>query len=88
MMLEGIVMGEMLLLYFATASITVIFSLLAVYFRDLFASAIFLGVSSLFLALTFFLLRAPDIAIAEAAIGAALSTFLLIMAISRTGGEE
>ena len=78
----------MIFVYLAAAVLTVLFALMAVCFRDLFVSAIFLGASSFFLAFTFFTLHAPDIAITEAAVGAAVSTFLLVMAVSKTEREE
>lgn len=57
----------------------------AVWFKDLLSSAISLGVFSLMMALEFFILQAPDVAIAEAAIGAALSTAIYIIAIRACG---
>jgi len=52
--------------------------------RRLFA-IIGMGVFSLLLAATYFLSHAPDVAITEAAIGAALVTFIYILAIRNTG---
>jgi uncharacterized MnhB-related membrane protein len=54
---------------------------MALWFRDLLHSIIALGVFSLILALEFYILRAPDVAIAEAAIGAALSTTIFIITL-------
>ncbi len=51
---------------------------------DLVASAIFLAATSLLLSTEFYLLQAPDVAIAEAAIGAGLSTAIFIVAITKT----
>lgn len=53
----------------------------AVWFRDLLSSVISLAVFSLLLSLEFFILQAPDVAIAEAAIGAGLSTAIYIIAL-------
>ncbi|MDO9507949.1 MAG: DUF4040 domain-containing protein [Thermovirgaceae bacterium] len=53
----------------------------AVWFRDLLSSVVSLAVFSLLLSLEFFILQAPDVAIAEAAIGAALSTTIYIIAL-------
>lgn len=44
-----------------------------------------MGVFSLLLASVFFLSHAPDVAITEAAIGAALVTFIYVLAIRKTG---
>lgn len=52
--------------------------------RDLMQSVIFLAVMSMLLSLEFYILRAPDVAIAEAAIGAGLATAVYIIAINRT----
>ncbi len=57
-------------------------------FKDLISAAIALGASSLLLSLQFFILRAPDVAIAEAAVGAALTTAIFIFAIKSTERKE
>lgn len=54
---------------------------MALWFRNLLHSILSLGVFSLLLALEFYILRAPDVAIAEAAIGAGLSTTIFIIAL-------
>lgn len=59
-----------------------------IWFKDLISAAIALGASSLILALQFYLLRAPDVAIAEAAVGAALTTAILIFGIKSTDRTE
>ncbi len=59
-----------------------------VVFKDLISAAIALGASSLLLSLQFFILRAPDVAIAEAAVGAALTTAIFIFAIKSTERKE
>lgn len=66
----------------------VVGSVLAVWLKDLLASVIALGGSSLLLALQFYLLQAPDVAIAEAGVGAALTTALFVLAIRKTRGKE
>jgi len=58
--------------------------LLAVYFRDLICSVVFLAAGSLLLALLFFILQAPDIAITEAAVNAGLTTLIYVIAIKKT----
>lgn len=52
--------------------------------RDLLASVILLGIMSLLLSAEFYLLQAPDVAIAEASIGAGLTTAIYIMAVNKT----
>ena len=54
---------------------------LALWFRNLLNSILSLGVFSLLLALEFYLLKAPDVAIAEASIGAGLSTTIFIITL-------
>ena len=63
-------------------------ALLALGFRDLLSSVILLGVFSLVCALLFFLLQAPDLAIAEAAVGAGVTTALFVHAVRHTGRPE
>ncbi|MDR0980776.1 MAG: DUF4040 domain-containing protein [Methanocalculaceae archaeon] len=58
------------------------------YLKDLIAAAIAFAAFSFLLALEFFILQAPDVAIAEAAIGAGISTAILIIAIRGTTREE
>ena len=61
---------------------------LAVWFKDLLASVLALAAASLLVALEFYLLQAPDVAIAEAGIGAALTTAIYVIAIRRTNRRE
>ncbi|HJJ48564.1 MAG TPA: DUF4040 domain-containing protein [Methanocorpusculum sp.] len=56
--------------------------------KDLIACAISFAAFSFLLALEFFILQAPDVAIAEAAIGAGLSTAILVIAIKGTKRME
>lgn len=62
----------------------VLTAILVVAFKDLLFSAIAFAAFSLLLALEFYLLQAPDVAIAEAGIGAGLTTAILIIAIRGT----
>jgi len=64
---------------------------LAMYFDDLLSSIISLSVTGAFMALEFILLHAPDVAIAEAAVGAVLATTIFVIAVKKTtakGDEE
>lgn len=69
-------------------AMTVLAGLLAVALRDLLAAALALGAQGLFLSLAFYLLQAPDVAIAQAGIGAALTTAIFLLAIRRTRRKE
>ena len=62
----------------------VIAAFLALKSKDLLVSVIYLAAMSLMLAVEFYILQAPDVAIAEAAIGAGLSTAIYIIAIKKT----
>jgi multicomponent Na+:H+ antiporter subunit A len=53
-------------------------------FKDLINAVIAAALVSLIAAILFYLLQAPDVAMAEAAIGAALVTVVFIIAIRRT----
>jgi len=68
----------------STLIVMVVSAFLAVAHRKLLPSIIALAVASLLLSLEFYLLQAPDVAIAEAAIGAALTMAIFIFAIRGT----
>jgi energy-converting hydrogenase B subunit D len=61
---------------------------LAVWFKDLLSSVLALAAASLLVSLEFFILQAPDVAIAEAGIGAALTTAIYVIAVRRTRRKE
>ena len=60
----------------------------AVAFEHILSSVIALGVTGAFMALEFILLQAPDVAIAEAAVGAVLSTAIFVIAVKKTTKKE
>ena len=62
-------------------SLLVLSAFFALWFKDLISSVISLAAFSVMTALEFYILQAPDVAIAEAAIGAGLSTTIYIIAI-------
>jgi uncharacterized MnhB-related membrane protein len=57
-------------------------------FKDLLHAAIAFAAFSFLLAVEFYILQAPDVAIAEAGIGAGLTTAILMMAIRSTRRKE
>ena len=67
---------------------TVSSAIIAIWFKDLLASIISLAVMSLLLSLYFYILHAPDVAVAEAGVGACLTTAIMIMAIKATKRME
>ena len=56
--------------------------------RDLMHAVIILAGADAVLAMLFYLMSAPDIAIMQAIIGAGLTTFIFMIAIWKTGREE
>jgi len=72
------------ILHIVIPILIVICALLVAKFRDLIVATIVLAALSLLLSLEFYILEAPDVAIAEAAIGAAITTAIFIIAIRAT----
>ncbi len=66
----------------------VVAGFLTIWFRNLLSSVISLAVLSLFISLEFFYMQAPDVAIAEAGIGAGLSTAIYIIALRACGKKQ
>ena len=62
--------------------------LIAVELKDLLYAVIVLAGAGVVLAVVFYILQAPDIAITQAAVGAGVATVLYVIAISRTKREE
>jgi len=59
---------------------------LAVRLKNLMAAMVSAGLARLLAAVSYVLLAAPDVAMAEAAIGSGLATLIFLYAIRRTGG--
>ncbi|MDO5111354.1 MAG: DUF4040 domain-containing protein [Clostridia bacterium] len=68
----------------------VVSAVLAVQFEKSLSSIIALGTTGAFMALEFILLQAPDVAIAEAAVGAVLTTVIFVITLRKTkeGGKK
>ena len=66
----------------------IVTGVLIVAFKDLLAAAVASAAFSLLLSLEFYILQAPDVAIAEAGIGAGLTTAIFIIAIRGTKRYE
>lgn len=82
-------------LHLAILTVIALAAFFALWLKDLISSVISFAVFSLMMALEFYFLQAPDVAIAEAAIGAGLSTTIYIIALRacsrpkrREGGQE
>lgn len=80
-MLDVLIQNALLVLLF-------VLCLVAIELKDLLCSVIVLAGGSVTLAVIFYMLQAPDIAITQAAVGAGVSTVLFVIAISRTRREE
>ena len=77
-------MIELQLLHAIVPLLIVVCAVLVARFKDLIVAVIALAALSLLLALEFYLLQAPDVAIAEAGIGAAITTAIFVIAIRAT----
>ncbi|MCF7936393.1 MAG: DUF4040 domain-containing protein [Synergistales bacterium] len=60
----------------------------AVWFKNLVSAVISLAVLSLLLSVEFYILQAPDVAIAEAGIGAGLTTAIFVIALRACHKED
>jgi uncharacterized MnhB-related membrane protein len=63
-------------------------AIVAIRARKLIDSVIALGAVGSFISLEFILLAAPDVAIAEASVGAVLSTVLFIIALRKVEADQ
>jgi len=68
----------------AVCFLLVMMALASIFSRSLASAIILLSTLSLFTALLFVLVAAPDVAITEAAIGSALTTVVFVLALYRT----
>lgn len=66
----------------------VVSAILAVHCEKLLSSVIALGVTGIFAAAEFLLLHAPDVALSEAAVGAALTPLIFIVTIKKLKGGD
>ncbi len=66
----------------------VVSAVLACHFEKLLSSVIALGVTGVFTAAAFLVLHAPDVAISEAAVGAALTPLVFIVALKKMRGGD
>jgi len=87
-MIDLYLLGQLLVVAGLVITAVIIYIL-----KDLLSAAIAFGVFSFLLSLEFYLLQAPDVAIAEAGIGAGLTTAIFVIAIRGTttpgdSGEE
>jgi len=79
-------MTELLSIFLLT--LTVITAIGAIQAKNLFAATMLMGIFSLLMSSAFLLLDAADVALTEAAVGAGISTVLLLSALALTATEE
>jgi len=68
--------------------LTVVFAVLSVHIKDLLAAVVLMGASSLIVSVLFLFLQAPDVAMSEASIGAALTMAIYIIVVKKTERSE
>jgi uncharacterized MnhB-related membrane protein len=73
---------------FLLMSLLVVLAVAAVFMRDLLAATVVFMVYSLLMAIVFTQLRAPDVALTEAAVGAGITTLLFVITIAKTDRRE
>jgi energy-converting hydrogenase B subunit D len=75
---------ELQVLFVIVPVLIVVCAVLVARFKDLLHAVIALGALSLLLAVLFYMMQAPDVAIAEAGIGAAITTAVYVFALRAT----
>jgi len=73
----------MLILGTIAIFLIIIFSVLALENKNMLYAIVFLSIVSLLTTLVFIILKAPDVALTEGAIGVGLTTFLFLMIIKK-----
>lgn len=76
------------IIFIVLSIVLVLSALISFFLRDLLASIISFSVFGLVMTVLFYILDAPDVAIAEAAIGAALTVCIFVIAIRMTRRRE
>ncbi len=79
-------MIEMLMILLCAGILTS--GILAVRLESTVGAVVSAGLASLFAAVSYVLLAAPDVAMTEASIGSGLSTIIFLYAIGKTRGED
>lgn len=76
------------LLVFLICGAIIVSAILAIRLDGVLAAAVSGGLATLFAAVCYVLLGAPDVAMTEASIGSGLSTLIILYAIRRTAGSK
>ncbi len=68
--------------------VMIVLAVLSIQVKDLLAAVVAMGAVSLVISLLFLFLQAPDVAMAEASIGAALTMAIYIIVVRKTERRE
>ncbi len=68
--------------------VMIVLAILSIQVKDLIAAVVAMGAVSLVISLLFLFLQAPDVAMAEASIGAALTMAIYIIVVRKTERRE
>lgn len=68
--------------------LSIVSAIISIIVKDILYSVLSLGFLSLLASILFLLMNAPDVAITEAAVGAALTTVIYLFGIRRTERED
>lgn len=80
----GIIAGDVTMVEVTLAGFVIVTAVATALFRDVLSAIIVFGAYSLGMAILYTFLLAPDVAMTEAAIGAGVTTLLLLLTIART----
>jgi uncharacterized MnhB-related membrane protein len=81
--MDLLTVAHLLILVFLIAT-----ALAAVLAKDLLVAVIIFSAYSFTMAITYLILRSPDVAMTEAAVGAGVTSILFVTALSRTNRKE
>ena len=81
-------MDLLTLAHFIILGFLIATALAAVWAKDLLAAVIIYSAYSFTMAVTYLILRSPDVAMTEAAVGAGVTSILFVAALSRTSRKE
>ncbi len=71
-----------------TTIMMIIAAIMTIFQKDLLSSVVSMSMVGLIAVVLFFIMNAPDVALTEAAIGAGLTTIILVIAIRKTKRYE
>ena len=74
--------------YFISIVLMLVMAIVAVQMKDLLYAVIVLGGSMVMLSVVFLLLKAPDVAITQAAVNGAVGTAFFVFAVLKTRRQE